>query len=58
MVHVEIYLGKEFGEGSIGSRSGVGHVTLNESYKFESKKWSLIKYHYKSIDTWIHGICR
>jgi len=58
MTHVEIYLGKETGEASIGSRSSVGFVTQNESYKFESKKWTLVKYHYKSIDTWIHGICR
>ena len=56
MTHVEIYLGGETGESTIGSRWKRGVVSIFDSYKFESKTWYDVKYHYKSIDTWLQGI--
>jgi hypothetical protein len=58
-VHVEIYLGGEHGlESTIGSRYHKGTVSIFPSYKFTSTTWSLVKYHYRSIDTWLNGICK
>ena len=55
MVHVEIYMG---GETSLGARWHSGIVSIFPSYKFESTTYHSINIHYKSIDTWISGICR
>ena len=33
-------------------------VQYFDSYKFESTAYHSIKFHYKSIDTWLEGICR
>ena len=33
-------------------------VQIHDSYKFVSKSYHSMKYHFKSIDTWLHGICR
>ena len=57
IVHIEVYLGGKSGEASIGSRLSTGKVCLFDSYKFDSANWALIKYHYRSIDTWLNGIC-
>jgi hypothetical protein len=54
-VHVEIYLG---GESTIGSRYHKGTVSIFPSYKFTSTTWSLVKCHFRSIDTWLNGICK
>ena len=59
MVHVEIYLGNGAeDESCIGSRFRKGNVSLFDSYKFESSVWKLVKIHYRSIDTWLSGVCR
>lgn len=58
MVHVEIFMGGETGEQSIGARWQKGVVQLFDSYKFKSTSYHSIKFHYKSIDTWLEGICR
>lgn len=58
MVHVEIFMGGETGEQSIGARWQKGVVQLFDSYKFVSTSYHSIKWHYKSIDTWLEGICR
>ena len=58
MTHVEIFLGGETGESTIGARYKTGTIEIFDSYKFESKTWELSKYHFKSIDTWIEGICK
>ena len=55
MVHVEIYMG---GESSLGARWHSGAVSIFPSYKFDSSNYYNIKFHYKSIDTWISGICK
>lgn len=58
MVHVEVFTGGETGEQSIGARWQRGAVKYFDSYKFESKSYHSIKFHYKSIDTWLDGICK
>lgn len=57
MVHVEIFLGGETREQTIGSRWFKGRVQIFDSYKFTSTNYYDIKYHYKSIDRWLNGIC-
>ncbi|CAG9332009.1 unnamed protein product [Blepharisma stoltei] len=58
MVHVEIFLGGETGEQTIGARWWKGRVQIFDTYKFVSTNYYDIKYHYKSIDRWLHGICQ
>jgi len=58
MVHVEIFLGGPTGEQTIGARWNNGVVTIFDSYKFVSKGYYDIKFYYKSIDTWLQGICK
>lgn len=57
MVHVEIFLGGETGEKSLGSRWVEGCVALHDSYKFTSTKYYDVKFHYMSIDLWLRGVC-
>lgn len=57
IVHIEIFLGGETGEASLGSRISSNKVSLFDSYKFESANWTLTKYHYRSIETWLNGVC-
>lgn len=55
MVHVEIYMG----EGrSIGSRWQKGTIQVFDSYKFKSTLYHDIKYHFRSIDSWLGGILK
>ena len=54
ITHVEIYLGE--GEKTIGSREKHGYVDTFDSFQFLSDKYYNIKYHFKSIDTWLKGI--
>jgi hypothetical protein len=46
------------GEGTIGSRYHSGRVSVFPSYKFTSTTWSLVKYHFRSLDTWLDGVCK
>ncbi|XP_077167321.1 inactive polyglycylase TTLL10 [Paroedura picta] len=55
IVHVEIWLGEE--ERSLGARWKTGKVQVFDSYKFVSKTYGSMKYHFKSIETWLQGIC-
>ncbi|XP_038062248.1 probable beta-tubulin polyglutamylase [Patiria miniata] len=55
IVHVEIWAGE--GCKSIGARWQRGHVQLFDSYKFEAKSYHSMVYHFKSIDTWLQGLC-
>ena len=57
MVHIEVFLGGESGEKSIGSRTCVNHVSYHDSYKFVSTSYHSIEYHYRSLETWLDGIC-
>ncbi|XP_042335782.1 LOW QUALITY PROTEIN: inactive polyglycylase TTLL10 [Sceloporus undulatus] len=55
IVHVEIWLG--YGERSLGARWKRGKVQVFGSYRFVSQTYGGMEYHYKSIDTWLQGIC-
>mmetsp|Transcript_53937 Transcript_53937/g.106410 ORF Transcript_53937/g.106410 Transcript_53937/m.106410 type:complete len:908 (+) Transcript_53937:46-2769(+) len=57
-VHVEIFLGGETGEGTIGSRFHRGNVSIFPSYKFNSTTWTLVRHHFRSLDTWLDGVCK
>ena len=58
MVHVEVFTGGPTGTQSIGARWQRGVVKYFDDYKFESTSYHSIKFHYKSIDTWLEGICK
>ena len=58
MVHIEIFTGGETGEQTIGARWQKGVVQYFDSYAFVSKSYYNMKYHFKSLDTWLDGICR
>ncbi|KAM6434375.1 uncharacterized protein PHA67_000284 [Liasis olivaceus] len=55
IVHVEIWLGE--GERSLGARWKRGRLQAFDSYKFISSSYGDVKYHFKSIETWLRGIC-
>jgi hypothetical protein len=57
-VHVEIFIGGETGEATIGSRYHKGNVSIFPSFKFKSTTWDLVRYHFRSLDTWLEGECR
>eukprot|EP00656_Telonema_subtile_P030392 TRINITY_DN33371_c0_g1_i1.p1 TRINITY_DN33371_c0_g1~~TRINITY_DN33371_c0_g1_i1.p1 ORF type:complete len:355 (+),score=47.16 TRINITY_DN33371_c0_g1_i1:177-1241(+) len=57
ITHVEIFTG---GTSTIGSRSGMV-VSEHEDFKFPGDrcvKYHSVKYHFRSIDTWLNGVCR
>ena len=56
-VHVEIFLGGESGEATIGARYFRGKVSIFDSYKFPCTTWTAYKHHFCSIETWLDGIC-
>lgn len=56
-VHVEIFIGGETGLQTIGARYSTGKIQVFPSYKFESSKWSLVNYHFRSLETWLDGKC-
>lgn len=58
MVHVEIYTGGETGQQSIGARWFNGVVQYFDSYQFKSTNYYDIKFHYKSVKTWLEGECK
>ena len=58
MVHVEVFTGGETGTQSIGARWQKGVVQYFDSYKFTSTSYHSIEFHYKSLDTWLEGICK
>lgn len=56
LVHVEIFLGGEdTPERTIAARSRDGVVDIFDTYRFESENYYDIRYHFKSIDTWLRG---
>lgn len=56
MTHVEIWLGD--GPKTIGARWNNGKVQIFDHYKFEAKSFTNTVYYFKSIDTWLKGICK
>eukprot|EP00933_Yihiella_yeosuensis_P034171 TRINITY_DN27694_c0_g1_i1.p1 TRINITY_DN27694_c0_g1~~TRINITY_DN27694_c0_g1_i1.p1 ORF type:complete len:674 (-),score=137.73 TRINITY_DN27694_c0_g1_i1:79-2100(-) len=66
MVHVEVFIGGETGEATVGSRwskndpaaGKVRGVQIHPTYYYESKNYEIKKYHFRSLDTWLNGVCR
>ena len=56
LVHVEVWLGE--GHKTVGARWQKRFVEIHDSYQFESKSYHSMQYHFRSIDTWLQGICR
>ncbi|XP_078498494.1 inactive polyglycylase TTLL10 [Lissotriton helveticus] len=55
MVHVEIWLGE--GQQTLGARWQKGTVQVFDSYRFVSTSYGDMKYHFKSLETWLQGTC-
>lgn len=55
MTHVEIWAGE--GCKTIGARWNNGKVQMWDNYKFVAKSYHSETYHFRSIDTWLKGIC-
>ena len=58
MVHVEIFVGGDTGEATIGARWQKKGVQLFDSYRFNSKSYKITGFHFRSIDTWLGGVCK
>jgi len=56
LTHVEIWLGD--GPRTIGARWQKGRVQAFDSYRFNATSYHSPIYIFKSIDTWLMGICR
>lgn len=52
---MEIWLGD--GKRSLGARQKRGRVQVFDSYTFVSRSYGGMEYHFKSIETWLKGIC-
>ena len=46
------------GESTLGSRYHKGTVSIFPSFKFKSTTWDLVQFHFRSIDTWLDGMCK
>ncbi|KOO25758.1 tubulin-tyrosine ligase family protein [Chrysochromulina tobinii] len=61
LVHVEVFLGGENGEMTIGSRStdpdSFKGVAMHESFRTYGHACHNIRIFYRSIDTWLDGVC-
>jgi len=59
IVHVEVFLGGGTeGKSVCGARWNSGVVQEFDSYEFAAKSWSLTRWHFCSIDTWLTGVCK
>lgn len=56
ITHVEVWIGD--GHKTLGARYQKGVVQVHDSYAFESKRYGPNKYHFRSINTWLAGICK
>ena len=56
MMHVEVWLGD--GPKTIGARWNNGKVQVFDSYRFNPKSFTNEQYLFRSIDTWLMGICK
>lgn len=55
MVHVEIWMGD--GQKTLGARNQRGVVEIHDCYQFVSKGYGDMKYHFRSLETWLDGVC-
>ncbi|XP_076451804.1 uncharacterized protein LOC143287581 isoform X3 [Babylonia areolata] len=56
MLHVEVWLGE--GGKTIGARWNKGKVQVFDSYRFQPTSFTNEQYLFRSIDTWLMGICK
>lgn len=56
--HVEIYLGGKTGTETVGARYRKGTVSKFSSFLFQPEMWKITKIYFRSIDTWLDGVCR
>lgn len=59
LTHVEMFFpcGPERTQ-TIGSRHKTGCVQVHQDFRFESKTYHSMQYHFRKIDTWLQGECR
>ena len=60
IVHVEMYLGEEYGTGPesvLSSRDHWGCVEIHDSFKYTSPWYEITNRHWRSIDDWLEGRC-
>ena len=60
IVHVEIYLGAEFGTGpesNLGSRNRWGCVEILDSYEYASSFYEITNVFWRKLDPWLEGRC-
>jgi len=55
IVHVEIFLGGETGEQTIGARHQRGAIMVHDSYKYTSKSYEITRYFFRSLEPWLRG---
>lgn len=58
VVHVEIFLGGDTGEATIGARLHRGRIQVFPSYRYTSENYDITGFHFRSLDTWLSGECR
>jgi hypothetical protein len=59
MTHVEIYFPRGPARTqTIGSRHKSGCVQVHRDFRFESKTYHSMRYHFRRIDTWLDGTCQ
>mmetsp|Transcript_40100 Transcript_40100/g.115697 ORF Transcript_40100/g.115697 Transcript_40100/m.115697 type:complete len:662 (+) Transcript_40100:45-2030(+) len=65
IVHVEVFIGGETGEATIGSRwsrnnpseGKVRGVQIHPSYRYPSKNYEVHRFIFRSLSTWLQGTC-
>lgn len=55
MVHVEVFLGGDSGEQTIGARAQKGVISIHNSYKYSSLKYEITGFYFMSLDPWLRG---
>lgn len=57
LVHVEVFLKGENNKQTIAAWNRKGVIEIYNDYIFETTRYHNIKIIFKSIDTWLEGIC-
>ena len=59
IVHIEVFLGGgPEGKSCCGARWGKGVIQEFDSWEFVAKSWTVKKWHFCSLDTWLEGVCK
>ncbi|KAH8072530.1 hypothetical protein SO694_00002827 [Aureococcus anophagefferens] len=60
VVHVEVFLGSEFGAGpksTLSSRDHYGCVEIHDSFEYDSPWYAITALEWRSLDDWLEGRC-